>query len=177
MKTKDDLVEFVRTLICGDLEANDRYEQKLDEEGWDGWPQFLAALFAIAINRRFGGHYDEAQVIRFAAELRIEARYSSLTLNPLDIETLIKAVLVPAVDLKIAEEVMGEIQILAVYMILTQEKLFAEALDNLLDDARSVADKQPREATRRSLLLADTQISDLHRSIMYDVARALVPRN
>ncbi len=142
MPTKSDVIEFVRTLINGDFEANDRYEKKLDEEGWEEWPKFLSALFFIAVDRRFNGQYDEAQAIRFVAELRAEARDGAPPLNPSDTELLIKAVLNPPVEFNISPQAMGEIETLVVYTILTQENLSDEALDQILLEAQSIADSQ-----------------------------------
>ncbi|MDG4829159.1 hypothetical protein O7627_07545 [Solwaraspora sp. WMMD1047] len=64
MAVEVDLIEFVRTLVRDEYEANDHYERKLDDDGWAGWPPYLSALFFLAVDRRFAGVYDEPQVIR-----------------------------------------------------------------------------------------------------------------
>ncbi|MBF9127472.1 hypothetical protein I0C86_00450 [Plantactinospora sp. S1510] len=143
MTVKSDVVEFARTLIKGDFEANDRYEQKLDAEGWDDWPSFLSALFFLAVERRFQGRYDKAEVIRFVAELRAGATEGAAPLDPANAELLIKAVFDQSVQLDIAPAAMGHIQTLVAYRILSQEKLSDEHLNDLLDEARQIVDEGP----------------------------------
>lgn len=140
MPTKSDLIEFVRTLVKGDFVTNDRYEHKLDAEGWDGWPQFLSALFFLAVDRRFHGRYDEAEVIRFVAELRAKTGEGGPSIDPSEAELLIKAVLEPSVEFDIAPQAMGEIETLVVYTILTEENLSDDDLDAVLREAQSIAD-------------------------------------
>jgi hypothetical protein len=138
MTVKGDVVEFARTLIRGDFEANDRYEQKLDAEGWDGWPPFLSALFFLAVERRFQGGYDKAEVIRFVADLRAGAVDGADPLDPVNAELLIRAVFDPSVQLDVAAAAMGHIQTLVAYRILSQEKLSDEQLNDLLNEARQI---------------------------------------
>lgn len=134
---KSDVVEFARTLIRGDFEANDRYEHKLDTEGWDGWPSFLSALFFLAVERRFQGGYDEAQVIKFVAELRAEAT-DGAPIDPASTELLIRAVFDPSVQPDIAPATMGHIQTLVAYAILSREALSDAQLDDLLNEAQEI---------------------------------------
>lgn len=142
MATRGDIVEFARTLIRGDFEANDRYERALDEDGWDGWPSFLSALFFLAVDRRFKGTYDEAQVIRFVADLRAEAGEGALPIDPSSMELLIKAVLDPAVRFDLPAETMGQIQTMVAYTILAREGLSDKELDGVLAEAQSIAEGQ-----------------------------------
>ena len=138
---KDDVVQFARTLVRGDFEANDRLEKKLDQEGWDGWPQFLGALFFLAIGRQFKDRYDEGAVIRFVAELRANnAQSEGPSINQAEAESLIRAVFGSSTRPDLSSEAMGHIQTHAVYAILSQGNLTDQELDDLLTRARSIAD-------------------------------------
>ncbi|MEO3926028.1 hypothetical protein ABGB07_19475 [Micromonosporaceae bacterium B7E4] len=142
MAIKSDVIEFARTLIRKDFEANDRYEEKLDAEGWDGWPPFLSALFFLAVERRFQGRYDEAKVIRFVADLRAETVDDASPIDTPSAESLIRAVFDESVQLNVAPEAMGRIQTLATYKILANEDLTDEDIDNLLAEAKEIAEEQ-----------------------------------
>ncbi|GAA3725479.1 hypothetical protein GCM10022225_02970 [Plantactinospora mayteni] len=141
MAIKSDVVEFARTLIRGDFEANDRYEEKLDAEGWDGWPRFLSALFFLAVERRFQGGYDEAAVIHFVADLRAETVDDAAPIDASNAESLIRAVFDESVQLTVTPEAMGRIQTLATYKIIAHENLSDEDIDKLLAEAKEIAEE------------------------------------
>lgn len=134
-----DIVEFARSLIRGDFAANDRYERKLDDAGWEGWPAFLSALFFLAIDRRFSGEYDQAKAIRLVADLRAGMSEEQTPPDPISTEKLIRAVFDPSVELDLPPEDMGKIQTLVAYNILAQEQLSDEELDELLAEAQELA--------------------------------------
>ncbi len=139
MTIKSELVEYVRTLVRDDHEANIRYEEKLDEEGWDGWPAFLGALFFLTLQRRFSGGYDETEAIRLVADLRARTSNGGPVIDPASAELLIKAVFDPAVQVDLQPETLGHIETMAVYAILSEENLPDAALEALLTEARTVA--------------------------------------
>ncbi|GIJ78304.1 hypothetical protein SAMN05443287_101103 [Micromonospora phaseoli] len=56
-------------MVRGDHAANDAVEARLDAEGWDGLPRFLAAVFFLAVDRRFGETAGRPEVIAFVGEL------------------------------------------------------------------------------------------------------------
>ncbi|GAB3972350.1 hypothetical protein V1634_07585 [Plantactinospora veratri] len=143
MAIKSDVVEFARTLIRGDFEANDRYEEKLDAEGWDGWPPFLSALFFLAVERRFQGRYDEAEVIRFVADLRADTVDGAAPIDASSAESMIRAVFDESVQLRVAPEAMGRIQTLTAYKILANGNLTDKEIDSLLAEAKEIAEEQP----------------------------------
>jgi hypothetical protein len=138
---KSDLVQLVRTLVRGDFEANDRYEQKLDEAGWEGFPRFLSAVFFLAVGRRFARDADIAEIIRFVADIR--AKTGACSVDPVAAETLIWA----ALDLNVAvnidenvavnidDELAGTVQLMVVHQILADENLSDEDLDGFLREA------------------------------------------
>ncbi|GIG86639.1 hypothetical protein Pen02_15750 [Plantactinospora endophytica] len=136
------MVGFARTLIKGDFEANDEYERRLDAEGWDGWPALLSALFFLAIERRFEGTYDEAEVIKFVADLRAGTVDGPGPIDPSEAESLIRAVFDESVQLDMSPEAMGQVQTLVAYTILSREGLSDDALDEVLAEAKQLAEEQ-----------------------------------
>jgi hypothetical protein len=134
---RSDFVELVRTLVRGDFEANDRYEQKLDEEGWEGFPRFLSAVFLLAVERRFARDADIGDIIRFVADIR--ARTGASGVDPVAAETLIRAVLDLNVAVNIEEELAGTVQLMVAHQILADENLSDEDLDGFLREAARLA--------------------------------------
>jgi hypothetical protein len=141
MAIKTDLVHFVRTLVRRDVEANDQFERKLDDDGWEGWPYFLGAVFYLAVRLRFQGGPNDAEIIRFVADLRAEAGGVDPPIDPTDAETLIKAVFDPSLQVDLSAEVIGNLETLIAYTILHQENLSDEELDQILQEARVIADR------------------------------------
>lgn len=143
MMIKSDVVEFARTLLRGDFEENDRYERKLDEEGWDGWPSLLSAIFFLAVDKRFGGRRDDAAIIHFVADLRAEVGDDGPVIEAAAAEALIRAVLDSSVEFSVDPAAMGTIQTLVVNKILAAENITDDELDGLLAKAKEIAESQP----------------------------------
>ncbi|MEE6261525.1 hypothetical protein [Plantactinospora sonchi] len=137
MTIKSDVVEFAHTLIRGDFEANDRYEAKLDAEGWDGWPSFLSALFFLAVERRFQGRYDEAEVIRFVADLRAETVDKSAPIDAASVESLIKSCVRTVRTADHGPGDYGQLRTIVSYRILANENLTDDELHNCSLDSPS----------------------------------------
>ncbi|MFI5926086.1 hypothetical protein ACIA3K_08850 [Micromonospora sp. NPDC051543] len=137
---KSDLIEYVRTMIRSDYAANESVGARLDAEGWDGFPRFLAALFFVAVDRRFGETADRVGVIKFVAELR--AQYEGgPEIRADDAESLILATIDPSLDYTVSPEMIGRIQAATVQKIFTEEGLVDSALDTLLLEAAHLASR------------------------------------
>ncbi|MEU7927207.1 hypothetical protein [Micromonospora sp. NPDC049801] len=137
---KSDLIEYVRTMIRSDYAANESVGARLDAEGWDGFPRFLAALFFVAVDRRFGETADRVGVIKFVAELR--AQYEGgPEIRADDAESLILATIDPSLDYTVSPEMIGRIQAATVQKIFTEEGLVDSALDTLLSEAADLASR------------------------------------
>ncbi|WP_326561274.1 hypothetical protein [Micromonospora sp. NBC_01796] len=135
MTIKPELPEYIRTLVRGDHDANDRIEAKLDAEGWGGFPRFLAALFFITVDRRFGESSTPADVIKFVAELRADLSQGGPDIDAEAAEALITSIIDPSVDYTIDQSMIGRIQAATVYRVLTQEDLTDTDLDAVLAEA------------------------------------------
>ncbi|MEV1107384.1 hypothetical protein AB0I95_01890 [Micromonospora sp. NPDC049751] len=137
---KADLIEYVRTMIRSDYAANESVGARLDAEGWDGFPRFLAALFFVAVDRRFGETADRVGVIKFVAELR--AQYEGgPEIRADDAESLILATIDPSLDYTVSPEMIGRIQAATVQKILTEEGLVDSELEALLSEAADLASR------------------------------------
>jgi hypothetical protein len=138
---RPELTEYFRTLLRGDHEANDRIEAKLHASGWEGFPRLLAALFFLAVDRRFGRNAEAAELIKFVAELRADLSHGGPEIDPTSAELLIRSILDPSVDYTIGQEMIGKTQAATVYKVFTEESLTEDALDALLAEAVQLADQ------------------------------------
>ncbi|WP_422737171.1 hypothetical protein ACN263_27685 [Micromonospora sp. WMMD729] len=138
---KPDLIEYVRTMIRSDYAANESIGARLDAEGWDGFPRFLAALFFVAVDRRFGETADRVGVIKFVADLR--AQYEGgPEIRADDVESLILATIDPSLDYAVSPEMVGRIQAATVQKIFTDETLTDIELEALLAEAAQFASRE-----------------------------------
>jgi hypothetical protein len=90
-----EMVEYIRTMVRGDHEANDRIEARLDEIGWDGFPALLGAVFYFAVNQRFNERTSPGEIMRFVADMRAAAPAGTPEIDANAAETLIRAAVDP----------------------------------------------------------------------------------
>jgi hypothetical protein len=138
---RPELTDYVRTLVRGDHGSNDLIEAHLDAVGWEGFPRFLASLFFLAVDRRFGDNASTADVIRFVAALRADLSEGGPDLDVSAAETLIKSILDPSIEYTISQEMIGKIQAATVYRVLADEKLSDNDLDAFLAEAARLAER------------------------------------
>jgi hypothetical protein len=136
--TRSDPAEFIRTLVEGNYEATGRYEQRLDEQGWAGFPRFLGTVFFLAVERRFGAD-NRGEIIRFVADLRARGGEETVDVDPHTAETTIRKVFDPALRIDVDQTAIGRIQTLVVHKILTEENLSPAELDTFLGEAEEFA--------------------------------------
>lgn len=139
MTIKPELPMYIRTLVRGDNEAHDRIQAQLDSEGWDGFPRYLASLFFLAVDRRFGDNATPADVIKFVADLRAGLADGGPDINAEDAEALIRANIDPEADYDIDPTMIGKIQAAVVYKVLTDEPISDEDLNAILAEAAELA--------------------------------------
>lgn len=142
MIIRPELKEYIRTLVRGENDANDQVEVLLDEDGWDGFPRFLAALFFLAVERRFDDHPEPAEVIKFVAELRADLSRGGPDIDAAAAETLIISILDPSIDYTIQQEMIGKIQAATVYKVLADENPSDADLDAFLNEAALLAERE-----------------------------------
>ncbi|WP_243706488.1 MULTISPECIES: hypothetical protein [unclassified Micromonospora] len=141
MMINPDLLDYVRTMIRGDYAANDVVEARLDADGWDGFPRFLAALFFVAVDRRFGTAAGPPEVIKFVGDLRAGLGEDSPDIQPDAAERLILSIIDPSVDYSISQDMIGRIQAATIQKILTEEDFSDAELDALLAEAAELAQR------------------------------------
>lgn len=141
--TNQQFAAYVRTLVCGDDEANQRIEAELDRSGWDGYPHFLAVAFHLAVSERFHRPPNSAEIIRFVADMRAELGDDAPHIDQHVAERLIRSVLAGNVRIDPSEdpEMIGRIQSLVLYEILADARLTNEQLDGFLGEAARLADR------------------------------------
>lgn len=137
---RPELLEYVRALVRGDTETYDRLQAQLENEGWPGFPRFLAALFFIAVDRRFGTNVDLPQIIRFVAEMRADVSDGGPPIDPVGAENLIRSIIDPTVDYDLDPDAIGTIQATAIYKILSEDCV-DEELESVLAEASVLASR------------------------------------
>lgn len=141
MTIKPELPAYIRTLVRGEHDEHDRIQAQLDAEGWDGFPRFLASLFFLAVDRRFGERASRADVIKFVADLRADLAHGGPEIRAEDAEVLINANIDPDIDYDIDPDMVGKIQAATVYKVLTDEELSDADLDAFLAEAVQLASR------------------------------------
>lgn len=142
MTTNPKLVEFLRTFVRDEADANDRLEKELDEEGWGNYALVLNAAFFLAVDRYFDGRRDDAAIIQFVAGMRSQLDVGGSSIEPTAAEALIKSVFDPDTPLRIEPGMMGQIQTHALHKALNDKPISDDDLTNLLNEAATIASSQ-----------------------------------
>jgi hypothetical protein len=140
--TNDTFIDYVKTMVRGDHEANDRLERSLDAAGWKGWPQFLAAAFFVVVEDRFSRPADPGQIVQFVASMRAEIGDDGPEIDQLLAERMIRSVLDEAVSLDLSssdQQMVGKIQTLVTYVALSD--VSETERDKLLGDAAALVSR------------------------------------
>ncbi|MEU1396969.1 hypothetical protein ABZ403_13040 [Micromonospora zamorensis] len=133
------MVDYIRTMVRGDHEANDQVEARLDQLGWDGFPTLLGAVFYFAVNRRFDEQTPPGEIMRFVADMRAAAPAGGPEIDANAAETLIRAAVDPDVETAIDPQMAGRIQGLVILAILGDGTVADDELDALLAEAVSLS--------------------------------------
>ncbi|MFI6064453.1 hypothetical protein ACIA47_04165 [Micromonospora sp. NPDC051227] len=136
-----EMVDYIRTMVRGDHEANDRVEARLDQLGWDGFPTLLGAVFYFAVNRRFDERTPPGEIMRFVADMRAATPAGAPEIDANSAETLIRAAVDPDVETAIDPQMAGRIQGLVILAILGDDAIADDDLDALLADAVALANR------------------------------------
>jgi hypothetical protein len=136
---KSKMIDYIRTFVRDDVEANSRLEEQLNQDGWEGYALFLNAVFFLAIDHYFDGRRDDAAVIRFVAEMRSQFDVGGQDIDPVGAEKLIASVFDPDMGLDITPTMIGKIQTHAIYKALSEKEISDQHLDALLGEAAQVA--------------------------------------
>ncbi|MBQ1017876.1 hypothetical protein KBX71_08360 [Micromonospora sp. D93] len=135
------MVDYIRTMVRGDHEANDRIEARLDQIGWDGFPTLLGAVFYFAVNRRFDERTPPGAIMRFVADIRAATQTGTPEIDANAAETLIRAAVDPDVETAIDPQMAGRIQGLVILAILSNDAVADDDLEALLAEAAALASR------------------------------------
>jgi hypothetical protein len=136
--TRPEVVEYIRTFVRDEIEANDRLEKHLEETGWDGYFIFLNSVFIVAIDRYFGGRRDDSKIIKFVAEMRARSEVGGGEIDPIAAEQMIVTVFDPDAPLTATPEMIGLVQTHAVYKALNDKPTSDDELSALLAEAATL---------------------------------------
>jgi hypothetical protein len=136
MNISADMVDYIRTMVSGEHEANDAIEARLDEDGWGDFATLLGAVFFLAVDRRFGEGADRGVVMKFVSKMRSEIPVDPSYIDANSAESLIMAALDPAVGHDVEPEMKGRIQGAVISYVLgapdmtneNREAVYAEAM-------------------------------------------------
>ncbi|GAB3808848.1 hypothetical protein [Micromonospora zhanjiangensis] len=141
MTITPEMVAYLRTMVKGHHVENDRVEERLDANDWNDFPRFLAALFFLAVDRRFGEDASRADVIQFVAEMRAELGHDAPNIDADQAETLIMSTIDPTVGYDIDPQMIGRIQAATVHKVLGEDSFTDQGLDAILAEAVELAER------------------------------------
>ncbi|WP_327032538.1 hypothetical protein [Micromonospora ureilytica] len=136
-----EMVDYIRTMVRSDHEANDRIEARLDQIGWDGFPTLLGAVFYFAVNRRFDERTPRGAIMRFVADMRAATQTGTPEIDANAAKTLIRAAVDPDVETAIDPQMAGRIQGLVILAILSDDAVADDDLEALLAEAAALASR------------------------------------
>jgi hypothetical protein len=142
--TTSDHVEYLRTMVRGQFEENDRIEKRLDSNGWGNWSVFLASCFYLAVDRHFDRPADSDAIVRFVADMRIWIGDDGPQIDPALAETLIRSVLDDSVDVDMQamdQDMLGRVETLVVYQVLSTSDLSDAELDAFFNRANRMVSR------------------------------------
>ncbi|MEU1585344.1 hypothetical protein [Micromonospora sp. NPDC005710] len=134
-----EMVDYIRTMVKGDHDSNDRIEARLDELGWGGFPTLLGAVFYFAVNRHFNAATTPGEIMRFVAEMRASSPVGTPEIDVHAAESLIRAAVDPDVDTAIDPQMAGRIQGLVILKVLGGGAVDDDELNALLADSAALA--------------------------------------
>ena len=94
MPVTDDQVAALRALLVDDMDRHRQLFGQLDRtEARKGYPALVTAAFGVAVERRFGQHYQPAEIVTFVADVRSRSDRLARELDPDVAERVVNAVL------------------------------------------------------------------------------------
>jgi hypothetical protein len=136
MNISADMVEYIRTMVNGDHDANDAVEVRLDNDGWGDFATLLNAVFFLAIDRRLGEDAGPGEIVKFIAEIRSNTPIDPSYIDANSAEALVSSALDPSLKPTIDPEMKGRIQGATIVHVLgasdvtdaDREAVYSEAL-------------------------------------------------
>jgi hypothetical protein len=153
MAVTDQQVEALRAYLSANSEAEAAEAERqfivLARTGHaDGIGELLYAAFVIAARRAFAPTWKSADIIRFVADVRRSSGEASGILNATVAETQLRAALGQEPAGRSDEEARARAQLILLAALTGRLRLTVPELDELLSDARALADQLIRTGGR-----------------------------
>jgi hypothetical protein len=134
-----EIMDLFRAAVQEDSETVDRLSEKIGEDNWPAIAGRIAAVFGLAVQRKFGPDSDVRAIVAFVAEARAELAEGD-DIPPLEAEALVRAALGESeLAENISQDVAVPAQIVLAVKILRDEHLSGKEVDQLLAEADALA--------------------------------------
>jgi hypothetical protein len=142
MPVTDDQVAVLRALLVDDMDSYRQLFGQLDRaEAKRGYPALVTAAFGEAVERRFGRHYQPADIVSFVADVRARSDRLARELDPDVSERVINAVLGHGSARDLDREAVTRAKLVLLGGLVADARLDDAGLDDLLAAARKLADQ------------------------------------
>jgi hypothetical protein len=142
MPVTDDQVAVLRALLVDDMDSYRQLFGQLDRaEAKRGYPALVTAAFGEAVERRFGQHYQPADIVSFVADVRARSDRLARELDPDVSERVINAVLGHRSARDLDREAVTRAKLVLLGGLVADARLDDAGLDDLLAAARKLADQ------------------------------------
>jgi hypothetical protein len=142
MPVSDDQVAALRALLVDDIDRHRQLFGQLDRaEARKGYPALVTAAFGEAVERRFGQHYQPADIVSFVADVRSRSDRLAGELDPDVSERVINAVLGHGSARDLDKEAVTRAKLVLLGGLVADARLDDAGLDDFLVAARKLADQ------------------------------------
>ena len=142
MPVSDDQVAALRALLVDDIDRHRQLFGQLDRaEARKGYPALVTAAFGEAVERRFGQHYQPADIVSFVADVRSRSDRLAGELDPDVSERVINAVLCHGSARDLDKEAVTRAKLVLLGGLVADARLDDAGLDDFLVAARKLADQ------------------------------------
>ena len=142
MPVSDDQVAALRALLVDDIDRHRQLFSQLDRaEARKSYPALVTAAFGEAVERRFGQHYQPADIVSFVADVRSRSDRLAGELDPDVSERVINAVLGHGSARDLDKEAVTRAKLVLLGGLVADARLDDAGLDDFLVAARRLADQ------------------------------------
>ena len=142
MPVSDDQVAALRALLVDDIDRHRQLFSQLDRaEARKSYPALVTAAFGEAVERRFGQHYQPADIVSFVADVRSRSDRLAGELDPDVSERVINAVLGHGSARDLDKEAVTRAKLVLLGGLVADARLDDAGLDDFLVAARKLADQ------------------------------------
>jgi len=134
-------MDLFRAAVREDSETVDRLSEEIGQDNWSAVAGRIAAVFGLAVHRKFGSESDVRAITEFVADTRADIDEGE-DIRPLEAEALIRAALG---ETELAEGIPPDVavptQVVLAIKILRDEHLSGKDVNELLGEAESLAQR------------------------------------